>query len=155
MNEELKRKLRYGGARKPLSWEMDGSCIRCLSHSLNSCGYPQRRGKPQTFCRVILFKRYGVLPWHIVARHTCDNKWCINPDHIIPGTHAENAQDAILFGKLPFGERKTQSKLRNKQVVKIREMIAIGLPQKLIAKRFRVSPSLISKIHTKVKWNKV
>jgi hypothetical protein len=146
---------RYGGARKPLSWIMEGNCIRCLSHSLNTNGYPQRRAKPQTFCRLILFRRYGEFPSHIVARHLCDNKWCINPDHIVPGTHIENAQDSIRFGKLPFGEQKTQSKLKNKQVVVIRKMIADRLPQYVIAKRFRVSPSLISKIATNKNWKKV
>jgi hypothetical protein len=28
-----------------------------------------------------------------VARHTCDNAWCVNPWHIIPGTQKENVRD--------------------------------------------------------------
>lgn len=39
-----------------------------------------------------------------VARHTCNNPACVNPDHIIPGTQKENVKDMIDAGR---------SKLRN------------------------------------------
>lgn len=27
--------------------------------------------------------------------HTCDNRWCINIDHLYVGTHADNARDCV------------------------------------------------------------
>lgn len=33
-----------------------------------------------------------------VARHICNNPSCVNPEHIVPGTAKENAQDAIKAG---------------------------------------------------------
>lgn len=34
-----------------------------------------------------------------VARHTCNNPGCVNPEHIVPGTHKENAADCYAAGR--------------------------------------------------------
>ncbi len=34
-----------------------------------------------------------------VIRHTCDTTGCTNPDHLLPGTQAENVQDMIQRGR--------------------------------------------------------
>ena len=34
-----------------------------------------------------------------IARHTCNNPCCVNPNHIIPGTHKENAKDCYDAGR--------------------------------------------------------
>jgi hypothetical protein len=39
-----------------------------------------------------------VPPGHIV-RHTCDSRPCINPDHLVLGTHRDNARDRSLRGR--------------------------------------------------------
>lgn len=35
----------------------------------------------------------------VVVRHTCDNTRCINPDHLIPGTRADNNRDRAERGR--------------------------------------------------------
>lgn len=37
--------------------------------------------------------------WPEVVRHTCDNARCINPQHLIGGTHLENMQDMRERGR--------------------------------------------------------
>ena len=43
---------------------------------------------------------YGPLERHQDVRHTCDNGLCCNPRHLVPGTRAENMQDASLRGRI-------------------------------------------------------
>ena len=48
-----------------------------------------------------------------VARHICDNTCCVNPEHIIPGSQADNVADAKSRGKyknnIPPGNKHQQS----------------------------------------------
>jgi hypothetical protein len=57
--------------------------------------------------RFVLFLERGVRPPRDqVVRHTCDNPPCVNPDHLIIGTHADNAADMVERGRHP-SKRKT------------------------------------------------
>lgn len=37
-----------------------------------------------------------------VVRHVCDNRWCIEPTHLVGGTYRENMQDALERGRWPW-----------------------------------------------------
>ncbi len=81
---------------RPLQYKINGECWECCSHkNTSSNGYPtlHRQGKTQVAHRYIYQMFKGEIPTGLVIRHTCDNKKCINPDHLILGTYKENTQD--------------------------------------------------------------
>ncbi len=49
--------------------------------------------------RYVAMVKYGDLGKGILARHTCDVRRCINPDHIIIGTAKDNADDRSERGR--------------------------------------------------------
>ena len=64
------------------------------------------------------------------ARHTCDNPSCINPEHLICGTAADNAADKVKRGRSTRGEKSASAKLT------LFDVIALRLFQKVPATVF-------------------
>lgn len=62
----------------------------------------------------------NVIPRGISVLHHCDNRACINPDHLFLGTQDDNVQDMISKGRDNFTAR---AKLSAEQVAQIRELI--------------------------------
>lgn len=42
----------------------------------------------------------GQIPDGLLVRHACDVRSCINPAHLVTGTHADNSADAVQRGRL-------------------------------------------------------
>ncbi|HSS40885.1 MAG TPA: HNH endonuclease signature motif containing protein [Polyangia bacterium] len=61
-----------------------------------------------------------------VVRHSCDNPPCCNPDHLLPGTKAQNNADCRARGRTARGSRNAQAKLTDAQVEDIRREAAGG-----------------------------
>ena len=68
-------------------------------------------------------------------------------------TRSQNQLHAANSGLKPTGEGSHLSKLKEKQVIEIRHLLDIGIPQSKIAKSYGVAQTTISKIKTNKKWN--
>lgn len=59
-----------------------------------------------------------------IAKHSCDNPVCCNPDHLAVGSAWENMHDAIDRGRFARGEDHLLSKLTEEQVLRLRSRYA-------------------------------
>ncbi len=96
----------------------------------------------------------GAIPEGLLIRHTCDNTLCVNPAHLITGTHQDNMKDRGERQRQARGEGNAEAKLTEAQV---REIRAIGYSQRLIdtARRFGISKTQTSRILRKETWKHI
>ena len=90
-------------------------------------------------------------------RHKCDNRACVNPEHLEPGTHSDNMRDMMQRGRgrQPKGEGNAKAVLTDSGVRAIRQLLAGGTSHRRIAATFGVDRSQISRISTRKIWSHV
>ena len=49
--------------------------------------------------RVAFELRNGAIPGDMKVLHRCDSRSCVNPEHLLLGTQAENVRDTIRKGR--------------------------------------------------------
>lgn len=85
-----------------------------------------------------------------VLCHTCDNRACVNPNHMFVGSRADNIRDCVSKDRNQFGERHWSAKLSVDAVRTIRSDQEHSCSE--LGKRFNVDPSVISRIKTGRAW---
>lgn len=56
----------------------------------------------------------------LIVLHKCDNRMCVNPDHLALGSHEENMKDMVAKDRQARGERAGRAKLTEAQVAEIK-----------------------------------
>ncbi len=88
----------------------------------------------------------------IVIRHMCDNKLCINPDHLLEGTHQDNVADRVSRNRSAIGENNGRSKLTKDEVMYIKHSPE---RQYILAKQFNVDRKVIYDIKNNITWKHI
>lgn len=125
----------------------------CIEHAgyCNKGGYGCVTYKQKSYLahRLAWIKVHGEIPEGLLLRHRCDNRKCINVDHLELGTHKDNAQDAISRNRWPSGSKNSAAKMTDAQVAHCR---AVYVPRckvyggAALARQFGVDQSTMSNI---------
>lgn len=100
----------------------------------------------------------GPIPDGMEVCHKCDNRCCINPDHLFVGTHQDNIDDRELKGRnvVYKGEDQVNSKLTEQDVIDARkERINNKTPYKVLADKYGVCKKTIMNAINGVTWKHV
>lgn len=97
----------------------------------------------------------GEIPAGMDVCHHCDNRKCVNPDHLFLGSRKDNMQDAKIKGRLQRGVDRYNSVLTEDVVRRARTMRASGTPVKSIASHFNVAPQTIGKAILGQTWRHI
>lgn len=105
--------------------------------------------------RISLYLKTG--EQDIIARHTCDNRACCNPHHLLWGNHQDNVDDMISRNRAVYskGSNHGRAKLKEGQVLKIREAHLHGVRASELAHKYKVKVFCIHKIISRERWRHI
>lgn len=119
----------------------------------NADGYGKKmfKGKVKMAHRLAWEEVFGPIPEGMCVCHACDNRGCVNPEHLFLGTHKDNMADMASKGRsrVSLGQNNPNVKLTEKEVLSIRED---GRTQKEIAEEYNVSRQLVGAIKRNELW---
>lgn len=92
----------------------------------------------------------GDIPKEMQVLHHCDNRLCVNPNHLFLGTQKDNMIDMIT----KFRE-KPRKILTNGEILNIRAAYRNGMLQRIIGEKYKVSRQTISDIVRYKTWRRV
>lgn len=133
----------------------NNECIEWIA-CLNTTGYGSfwHKGRWATASRVAYEITHGEIPFGLCVLHKCDNRKCVNPDHLYIGTKKQNMQDRIERKPDSYmkGQTNGRAKLIDSQVLEIRNS---SLGNKNLAKQFNVSEGTIESIKSRRTWKHI
>lgn len=124
--------------------------------SYNNQGYGsvRHRGKTWKSHRLSYLHHCGEIPNNLHVLHKCDNRRCVNPEHLFLGTHSDNMADmkAKKRYKAHAGSENGRAKLSNLDVAGIRLAYQEGVPLKAIASEFGIDSTQASRVALGKQW---
>lgn len=91
---------------------------------------------------------FGKIPLKMLVCHKCDNRLCVNPEHLFLGTYKQNTHDMVKK------QRNHKPKLTNIQVNELKFIAkTTKLTQKQLGKLYNISQGMVHFILSGKQWN--
>lgn len=122
-----------------------GSCWLWTAAIGKAGGYGSTTASGKTYFshrRAWAFAR-GPVPRDLYVLHHCDNRRCVNPEHLFLGTHADNMEDMVRKNRARTGN---PSKLTTEAATEILRRVKAGEQQRGLAAEFGVGESTVWRI---------
>jgi hypothetical protein len=115
-------------------------------YSLNHKSIRAHRGMYEHFKQVTLTSEQWLI-------RTCNNKLCVNPDHIFVGIPGDNVRNMVSKGKQLRGDKSGTAILTETEAREIKDLLKQGVRLRDIGRRYNhVSKSTIQKIKSGKNW---
>lgn len=130
-------------------------CIES-TYTLDADGYAHicYEGKRWYHHRLVYTQHYGDIPNGKLIRHTCDNRSCVNPEHLLIGTHQDNMRDRVERNRCAKGTKLSRYNLTEQDVLDIR-LNKGKVTQRELANSYNVSKRTIEDIHQQKSWKHI
>ncbi len=97
----------------------------------------------------------GTIPEGACVMHTCDVPACVNPGHLVLGSHRDNMTDRDRKGRVLRGSASGASKLDEAAVRLIRALASNGASKASLAREFDVSATHVARIVRRAVWRHI
>ena len=93
----------------------------------------------------------GPVPKGALILHTCDNRACVNPDHLVIGDHSQNQRDAMnRAGVKPWRATRT-TPLTSQEIAQIHSDYAGGVSERQLTRKYNVAATSLKRLLAKQK----
>ena len=140
------------------------SCLEWNGHVMSN-GYGQFGVGRKIYLahRIAWIIRFGEIPDGLFVLHKCDNRKCVNVDHLFLGTAKDNYDDAVNKSRIPpsniqvrgkhRGEKHHSHKLTEAAVIEIRANYKpFVYTQRMLSEKYGVSQRAIEDVISRRRW---